>query len=469
MNIKQKIILIYFLILPFIDLATSLMTRFTDIMLTPGMIIKGITLLFAIIYIFFFSKSKYKRISIIYSSILILYIILYIGLKKDIWSLSNLIKEGTYGYRYFYYPFVFMGFLNLADDVKLDVTLVKKIISYNALIYAMLIIIPYITNTGFASYYDYYRFEGSVGWFYAANEIGAILTILSVSIYYFLDVSKKYKVLLLIPIFASLTILGTKVGFLGMVIVYFICLIAFIIKEKKKSFLLVCVSLCFLGVATYFSPISNNIKSVMGNYLPSNEDNINNPNNNEKPNDNKKPENKNDSNKTGNKLIEKIHNFKKLDDFIKNEKIRNAITVIFNGRDIMLVENLNYYLYSGSVNQLFGLSWTDRESIDYTTNNKLIEIDYFDILIHYGIIGFIIYFLPLVVFLFYTIINIKYIKVETYIYLFTILTILGAALLAGHIFSAPAVSIYLILLMIISLFEIDKNKKEKSGGSKWKK
>ena len=134
MNIKQKIILIYFLILPFIDLATSLMTRFTDIMLTPGMIIKGITLLFAIIYIFFFSKSKYKRISIIYCSILILYIILYIGLKKDIWSLSNLIKEGTYGYRYFYYPFVFMGFLNLADDVKLDVTLVKKIISYNALI-----------------------------------------------------------------------------------------------------------------------------------------------------------------------------------------------------------------------------------------------------------------------------------------------------------------------------------------------
>ena len=69
MNIKQKIILIYFLILPFIDLATSLMTRFTDIMLTPGMIIKGITLLFAIIYIFFFSKSKYKRISIIYSSV----------------------------------------------------------------------------------------------------------------------------------------------------------------------------------------------------------------------------------------------------------------------------------------------------------------------------------------------------------------------------------------------------------------
>ena len=130
------------------------------------------------------------------------------------------------------------------------------------------------------------------------------------------------------------------------------------------------------------------------------------------------------------------------------------------------VENLNYYLYSGSVNQLFGLSWTDRESIDYTTNNKLIEIDYFDILIHYGIIGFIIYFLPLVVFLFYTIINIKYIKVETYIYLFTIITILGAALLAGHIFSAPAVSIYLILLMIISLFEIDKNKEEKSGGSK---
>ena len=151
--------------------------------------------------------------------------------------MPNLIKEFTYGYRYFYYPFVFLGFLNIADDIKLDVKLVKKILSYNALIYAALIIIPYVTNTGFDSYYDSYHFKGSVGWFYAANEIGAILTILSVCIYYFLDVTQKYKVLLLIPIFAALTILGTKVSFLGMVIVYFTSLIIFIIKEKQKSFL----------------------------------------------------------------------------------------------------------------------------------------------------------------------------------------------------------------------------------------
>lgn len=463
MNSKQKIIFIYFLLLPFIDLATALMTRFTDIVLTPGMVVKGLTLLFAVVYIFFLSKSKYKKISIIYSSILILYIILYLVLKRDIWNLPNLIKEFTYGYRYFYYPFVFLGFLNIADDIKLDVNLVKKILSYNALIYAALIIIPYVTNTGFDSYYDSYHFKGSVGWFYAANEIGAILTILSVCIYYFLDVTQKYKVLLLIPIFAALTILGTKVSFLGMVIVYFTSLIIFIIKEKQKSFLLVCISLCFLGIATYLSPVSNNVKSVMGNYLPSNKNNSS-----DKSNDNKSSEeNKNDANKNDNNLIEKIHDFKKLDDFIKNEKIRNAITVVFNGRDIMLVENLNYYLNTDAANQLFGLSWSDRESINYTTKNKLIEIDYFDILIHYGIIGFIIYFLPLLTFLIYTIINIKYIKVETYVYLFTILTLLGAALLAGHIFSAPAVSIYLILLMTISIFEIRTIKEEKkSGGQK---
>ena len=42
MNNKQKILIGYFLLLPFIDLVTSLMTRFTDLPFTLGTIVKGI-------------------------------------------------------------------------------------------------------------------------------------------------------------------------------------------------------------------------------------------------------------------------------------------------------------------------------------------------------------------------------------------------------------------------------------------
>ena len=43
-----------------------------------------------------------------------------------------------------------------------------------------------------------------------------------------------------------------------------------------------------------------------------------------------------------------------------------------------------------------GIGFVDRESINNSKINKLIEIDIFDILFHYGIIGFIIYFGPIV-------------------------------------------------------------------------
>ena len=41
---------------------------------------------------------------------------------------------------------------------------------------SILIIIPYITNTSFSSYHEIS--QGTVGWFYSANEIGAIMVAL---------------------------------------------------------------------------------------------------------------------------------------------------------------------------------------------------------------------------------------------------------------------------------------------------
>ena len=66
MNIKQKIVYVYFLILPFIDLATSLITRYANFPISIGAIIKGVTILICIFYVLFFSKSKYKIKSIIF-------------------------------------------------------------------------------------------------------------------------------------------------------------------------------------------------------------------------------------------------------------------------------------------------------------------------------------------------------------------------------------------------------------------
>ena len=47
----------YFLLLPFLDMITALLTRNTSLSVTPGIIIKSIFLLFMVLYIF---KTKSK-------------------------------------------------------------------------------------------------------------------------------------------------------------------------------------------------------------------------------------------------------------------------------------------------------------------------------------------------------------------------------------------------------------------------
>ena len=123
----------------------------------------------------------------------------------------------------------------------------------------------------------------------------------------------------------------------------------------------------------------------------------------------------------------------------------------------------NYSIYSESKikNQLFGISWCVRKSINYDVKKKLIEIDYLDIIIHYGIIGFIIYFMPLV-YLFIRMIKEKTKKTpEFWLYLILLLLELFVSSFAGHVLSAPAVSIYLVLVMYLIKLNAIKPKKAK--------
>ena len=84
------------------------------------------------------------------------------------------------------------GVLNMVDDYKPSKELVIKILISNAVIYTILMIIPYITSTGFNSYTEYWLYKGESGWFFSANEVGAVLTLLLICIYYF--ISKYIKI-----------------------------------------------------------------------------------------------------------------------------------------------------------------------------------------------------------------------------------------------------------------------------------
>ena len=182
--------------------------------------------------------------------------------------------------------------------------------------------------------------------------------------------------------------------------------------------------------------------------------NINNNNNSSKFDDvHKQNEEKNDSNN-----LNEINEF---EDLISNRFVASKLKILLSGRDRFLINNINVYANSNLSDKLFGLGWNDRPEINYTVSKKVIEIDVADIFIHYGIIGFLIYFLPLFYCLVLGIINIKYFTIETWLSFLTLMTEMGISIFAGHVLSAPAVSTYLVLLIGLMMITIREKKEKK--------
>ena len=439
----DKIIYIFFLLLPIVDLCTSLITKFTSASITPGLIVKGIILIFCILYVFVFSKSKYKKKTVIYLCLLLFFGITYFLAKNYTFSVVKFLNEIKYAFKYFYFPVMICGVLNMVDDYKPSKELVIKILISNAVIYTILMIIPYITSTGFNSYTEYWLYKGESGWFFSANEVGAVLTLLLICIYYFINYRKKWYIILVFPLLISIAIIGTKVSFVGLLIMTFFCLIATLINKKEAIIPCVIVGL-FLFSSLFFSPIFNNYTNLKSN-INNNQDNqgisginqngdsnIN--NNNSKSDDvHKQNKGKNESNN-----LNEINEF---EDLISNRFVASKLKILLSGRDRFLINNINVYANSNLSDKLFGLGWNDRPEINYTVSKKVIEIDVADIFIHYGIIGFLIYFLPL--------------------FYLTLMTEMGISIFAGHVLSAPAVSTYLVLLIGLMMITIREKKEKK--------
>lgn len=417
MNNKKTATLIYiFLILqPFLDLFTSLMVRYTTFPITIGMLLRGLFLLFCII-LFVKSKSIHKRKSIIYLTFLSLFCILYFITKTDIFTIEFLKTEIIYMFKYLYFPIITICLINVYDELELDKDKLFKIFTINAITYAVLILIPEITKTSFASYIG--SNKGTVGWFYAANEIGAITVALLPYVYYTLFARMpvfKTSIIFIIIILADV-LLGTKTSFIGMLITELLYLLYNLFNYKKNrgyglivSIMIVIISFCIIPQI----PAIKNLQNAITNSSQIVE---------EPP-------------KNNSEVI------------IKNQSLKRIVTVALSGRDVFLFNTLNIYNDVSLVDKTLGIGFVNRDSINNEDIEKLIEMDLLDILFHYGIIGFIIYFGPLIYIIYRTIKSIIKSKFQlsffklTNIYVIGIMTLIS--LIAGHVYSAPAVSIYI--------------------------
>lgn len=141
--------------------------------------------------------------------------------------------------------------------------------------------------------------------------------------------------------------------------------------------------------------------------------------------------------------------------FYKNIKIHTEFLGINEPKDIFTYNFLNRFIFSDRLDFLantheayidanifqknFGIGYIERYSTKYESY-KLIEMDIFDIFYRIGIIGATIWVYPLIK-------NTKLGRKKEFEYVLSNFWVILLALVAGHTLTAPAVGIYIVLIM----------------------
>ena len=388
----KKIIYYLFLILPFIDLITSFTERINGNIVSIWTIFKGILILFSGIYILFITKSKYKKKSIIYYLLLSIFSIIHIliGNNSYVSSVTQLIK-------FMFLPIIFIFLLNYNDDYKISYIEMKKILKYNVFFILTTILIAKLTNTGFNSYSDTVT-TGVVGWYYSANEISGIITILFPLFLEDILKNNKYSFILVMYVIFMMMMLGTKTPLLGVLISLIALFIHILLKDKNKKNIFKIVFFISYTVILFFnSSYLSNLNS--GRYI-------------------------------------------------------STTNAVFSSRDIYLNNTTREYINHNLEEKLFGLGSANNKVLE-----KYVEMDFYDLLYRYGIIGFIIFMIPffkiVLKMMEYALSHVNNYNYDKMILILITMLSLLIAFFAGHILSAPAVSIYFGITIILYM-NIDK-------------
>ncbi len=414
--LKDKKNFFYFaiMIFPIIDVLTSINARFNTLHFSPGIIVRGIIFLVSILYMLFsktISKETRKKV-IIYFIIFILYFATFMLMRlNSSIDKSHLISEITFFFKFWYFPITLI-FLN---NFGLDREKLNKALKVSTALYALGLFLPLVTNTYFESY-SYSPYKGVVGWFYSANELGSLLSMSLVLLY--LNLNKKNVLIMLINIL-TLVIIGTKVSLFSIIIICASMFIVFKMKDKdksdkKKKSEKVKYSLIILIVSIVLILSSSTARDVL-----------------ERLNLNK------------NSVIE-----------TELTGFGAVLDKLLSGRYTFFTDTLKQYHDENIAVKAIGLGFT------YDNHLTSIEMDIFDIALRYGIIGFIIYFAPLIYYLYMSVK--KYIKTKPTPYLICFIGVtlsMLIAILCGHMVSAPTASIFVsICVALMNPNSLDKLK-----------
>ena len=406
-NNLSKIISVFILIQPVLDLITGICLHVFSLNLTIGIIIRMLFLLFIMYATTFIYK---KKLSLIYYLIVAFYSIIYL---INIGTNSHLFGQVQGLLRVFYFPLLLVSFYDLKDEIKISTATLFTTLT----LYLIFIFIPMTLNLGFKSYEI--TKSGTLGYYNSANEISGIISILTPIVFMIFN-SKGKSILKVIYILLYLVVIltiGTKTPLLSLLITIGMTFIYIMIKSYKdkkykrilSSFIIIVIGIISLIILIPKTNFYKNIKVLL--------------------------------------------------DFLKVEDVTDIIDngnlidhFIFSQRVTFLTDRKSIYDNATFQEKLFGIGYYYNGKKD-----KQVEMDYFDIYLNHGIIGFIIFFSVYLYILVQTTKIKRKLNFNLYMLNVSMLLILFLSLFTGHIITAPAVS--LIVVVIIMMLQ-NRRKKE---------
>lgn len=373
MNKKLNLLVIIFLLLnPILDVTSFLNLPFS-------IIIRSLFLVSIVLYLFINKKELKLLIPLLIFSI-ISFIYQYFYLK------FGLIETVSSIFKFLYLPVSILFFKNYSLAAEKS-----KIETIILITYLGIYLFSYLFKIGANAYLPTDGKSGFKGLFSSINEFSAIIVCLLPIAVNYLRSKKNYIVLIIILICSSIAslLIGTKV-LMGGIIFTILYLIwdekNFFLRQSKKIKIMV-ISLFIILIM-----ISGFLFTKTRTY----------------------------------KNMQVQQDFFKVDNIFSLEFINR---VIYNDRLTFLDDNYTYYKNQNIDKKLLGISINNNDI-------KMVEIDIFDILFRYGIVGIILFVSSIIT------INFKEIKVYDKISMILLVII---SLTSGHVLIYPAVSIYFSL------------------------
>ncbi|EMI9087323.1 hypothetical protein COI76_29970 [Bacillus cereus] len=448
-NSFPHFLLLFIVFQPILDLLTSFSIYVLHMSATVGIVVRFAFMLLALGYLLLHHKQHGAKKYILY--LCLFGIVLAIGLVNNLMVKSPISfgEEVKFILKSVYPIVLLFGYIIALKELKNNEYAFHKIITYflyATLILSISIIAAMATGTDFPSYPN--SKIGSRGWFFAGNDLSSIFAIMFpivvlYSVHKTTSFSKAYYwIPTVLAMYASIMI-GTKVGYGAIVITLGIALfflfIEYMIHRKKegKGFtylvntIVAAVVLGGLLILTPQTPIAKNMTIHLQIY------------------EYKKSVQEEKDRKEGKVVEEEEHKKGELTD-------SEVKSLIYSDRDKFLKVYKQYYKEAPLSQKLFGMGYAG----NYTTKMKLVEMDFHDLFFAFGIVGFLMYLLPLLYFGIKIFIRIitnfkKLFSVKHMLLASTLVLSLGIGFMSGHVLTAPAVSIFFTVILAYMVVDLE--------------